>query len=206
MALEINKPTDVRGLTPVQDIQLTKAGLDLYLGQILKAAIVGTNNDNQVTLNINGQNVNAKTNQKFNPGDVLEVKVNANEDEILLEIQQKNAFYFHLTTLSAAKCSDASITQTSTTQQFIGKLKSIGAIRKVTSALTQQINTILSSVTPLSQLPQQLLQAINKSGMFLESSLLNWQPGTQTDKLQTDFKGQFLKLLASLTRRCHQNA
>ncbi|MFC7782265.1 hypothetical protein ACFQY6_11375 [Legionella taurinensis] len=67
MAFDIGAVQSVR-LNPVQELKLAKPAVDLYVGQILKSVVVGALKDDQVTIQINGQNINAKTAHHFARG------------------------------------------------------------------------------------------------------------------------------------------
>jgi len=191
MAVEMNKTSSVR-LTPVQEIKLAKPATELYVGQILKTVVVTALTNNQVLININGQNLNAKTSHHFTPGELLEVKVVANQGETILEVQQKSL----APSVLQAALLQALPKQAPPTQLF-ATLQQLLKDGSAPPALTPQIKAILGAITPLSQLPNQLSQAINQSGVFLESILLKLQRN-RSCPLKSDFKAQCLKLLNSL--------
>lgn len=192
MSIEMNKSPSVR-LTPVQEIHLAKPATDLYVGQVLKTVVVTALTNDQVLININGQNLNAKTAHHFSPGDLLEVKVTSIKDQTVLEVQQQ--------------ASSSSVLQTALLQalpkqapatQLLHTLNQLKYSQELPLLVTQQIRGLLNTITPLSQLPQQLMQAINQSGVFLESELLKWQRGMNSQGLKGDFKASCFKLLDSL--------
>ncbi|KTD37566.1 Flagellar hook-length control protein FliK [Legionella moravica] len=193
MAVEMNKSSSVR-LTPVQEIKLAKPATELYVGQILKTVVVTALTNNQVLININGQNLNAKSSHHFAPGDLLDVKViAANQHETVLEVQQKDP--------SSSILQNALLQTLPKQAPPTNMLHTLTALMKsdqLPYALSQQIKALLNSITGLGQLPQQFMQAVNHSGIFLESILLEWQKGITQQKLNSDFKGQCIKLLSSL--------
>lgn len=203
MDFEINRPVSPQPLT-AQEIKLSKLDLALYLGQALKAVVLTPLNDGEVTININGQKMNAKTSHPFTPGETLDVKVVNTEDEIVLQVQQQaqNASGLQKTILQNALM-QALPKQAAPGNllENLAQLVQYGQLAqndKLPPNIMQQIKTLLATIPALSQLPQQLSRAINQSGVFLESALLQWQPGMPTEPLQTDFKAQYLKLLNSL--------
>ncbi len=193
MPVEMNKSSSVR-LTPVQEIKLAKPATELYVGQILKSVVVTALTNNQVLININGQNLNARSSQQFLPGDLLDVKVIANGDETVLEIQQTSSS----PSILQSALLQALPKQAPATNLF-HTLNQLLNSSKLPDPVHQQIKALLHSITPLSQLPQQLMQAINRSGVFLESELLKWQREMSHFGLKSDFKGQCLKLLQTLS-------
>lgn len=197
MDLEINKSFGIPNTAPIKEIQLAKTDLNVYLGQAVKAVVLTSLNNNEVTININGQNFNARTSHQFTPGERLDAKVINVDDEIVLQIQQKfSASALQKTVLQSALLQ--ALPQQSPPGSLIANLQQLLQSRTLPNAITQQIRTLLASIPQLTQLPQQLSAAINQSGVFLESSLLEWQTGTSSAQLQADFKGQYLKLLDSL--------
>lgn len=192
MAIEMNKSSSIR-LTPVQEIKLAKPATELYIGQILKTVVVTALTNNQVLIHINGQNLNAKSSHHFRPGDLLEVKVVANQNETILEVQQKNP------TLSILQNALLQVLpKQAPPTNLLHSLNQLVNSNKLPYPILQQIKAMLNSITPLTQIPQQLTQAISQSGVFLESALLEWKRGMTPQKLRLDFKGQCFKLLNSL--------
>lgn len=192
MAVEMNKVPNIR-LTPGQEIKLAKPAMELYIGQVLKTVVVTALTNNQVLININGQNLNAKSSHKFRPGELLEVKVIANHNETVLEVQQKAP---SLSILQSALLQV--LPKQAPPTNLLQTLNQLANSEQLPSPLSQQIKAILNNITPLTQLPQHLMQAISRSGVFLESSLFEWQRSMSSQKLKIDFKGQCCQLLNSL--------
>lgn len=183
---------------PSVEIKVAKIGLDLYLGQVLKAQVVNSPQENEVTITINGQNINAKTTQHFTPGETLDVKVIDNKDEIVLQVQPKP-----LTTPEQQKIVlQNALLQTLPKQapptNLLTNLKELVDSNKLPPAVNEQVKNLLTTITPLAQLPTQLAKAIQESGAFLESALLAWQPGMPAEELHADVKAQYLKILDNL--------
>ncbi len=191
MAVEMNKSPSVR-LTPVQEIKLAKPATELYIGQILKAVVVTPLANNQVLININDQNLNARTSHHFSPGEILEVKVIAKDDTIL-EIQPQSV---PLSVLQHALL--LTLPKQAPPTNLLNTLSQLAQLENIPSQISQQINTILGNIIPLSQAPQDLIRAIIQSGLFFESLLFNRRIAKHTQQLKVDFKGQCLKLLKSL--------
>jgi hypothetical protein len=192
MAIEMNKSPSVR-LTPVQEIKLAKPATELYVGQILKTVVVTALTNNQVLINVNGQNLNAKSSHHFTPGELLEVKVIANMDETILEVQHKAP---SLSILQNALL--LTLPKQAPATNLLHTLTQLLKFNNLPAPIIKQIKAILGNIVSISQLPQQLKRAINQSGLFLESALFTWQRDSSSKRLKTDFKGQCLKLLNSL--------
>jgi len=204
MDLEINKPLNGGLKLASQEVKLAKLDLALYLGQALKAVVLTPLTNGEVTVNINGQTVNAKTTHQFTPGEAVDVKVVSTEDEIVLQVQQAP-----LQNLSPQKTLQNALLQTLPNQapptnlldnleQLLETEQTTQQINKLPPQIVQQIKTLLATIPGINQLPQQILKVIDQSGLFLESTLLNWQEGMPKEGLQTDLKAQYLKLLNSL--------
>ncbi|HAT2092944.1 TPA: flagellar hook-length control protein FliK [Legionella pneumophila] len=189
MSVEMSKTPSVR-FPPGQEIKLAKPATELYVGQILKTVVVTTLSNDQVLININGQNLNAKASHHFTPGELLEVKVIANHPETILEVQQKtpissllqNALLQYLPKQAPAT-------------NLLQTLTQLMAENNLSAPINQVMKTILGNIPVLNQLPNQLMQAISQSGVFFESKLLK---GKTTREIQSDFKGLCFKLLHSL--------
>ena len=195
MSLEINKSADVR-LSSAQEIKLTQSSSDLYVGQILKAAVVRGSMNGEVMIHIQDQTLTAKTPYHFSTGDLLEVKVVSTQDEIVLEIQHQ---------IASRSILQSALLETLPKQApatgLLQTMSQINHLTQIPEPIYQQIKMILNSIPTLSQLPQQLAQAINYSGLFFESFLFEWQKNQSKLKVQNDFKAQCLKLLEGLTVR-----
>ncbi|WP_298624007.1 flagellar hook-length control protein FliK [uncultured Legionella sp.] len=191
MAIEMNKSPSVR-LTPGQEIKLAKPATELYIGQVLKTVVVTALTNNQVLININGQNLNAQSSHRFMPGELLEVKVIANKNETVLEVQQKNS---SLSILQNALLQ--TLPKQTPPSNLLNGLNQLINSEHLPYPVTQQIKAMLNNIITLAQLPQQLMRAVHQSGVFMESTLLEWQKHSP-QKLKADFKGQCFSLLSSL--------
>lgn len=195
MAVEISNNHTVR-LTPVQEIKLAKPAIDLYIGQILKTVVVTTQGDDQATININGQNINAKTAHRFVPGESIQVKVLQIGDETILQV---------LPDKSAAITIQAALAQNLPRQASAAQLFALVNVlenhAELSTIIKQQLQQLLASIPSLEQLPQKIAAAIQQSGLFLESSLLNAKNDSDNSYLQYDLKTQYLRLLAVLTQQ-----
>jgi hypothetical protein len=192
MAVEMNKSPSVR-LTPVQEIKLAKPATELYIGQILKTVVVTALTNNQVLININGQNLNAQSSHQFIPGELLEVKVVANRNETILEVQQKNP---SLSILQNALLQ--TLPKQAPPTSLLNSLNQLVNSEQLPYPINQQIKAMLNNIITLAQLPQHLMRAVCQSGVFLESTLLEWQKSSTPQRLKADFKGQCFTLLNSL--------
>lgn len=203
MDLEINRPSGPSAIA-AQEIKLSQLDLGLYLGQALKAVVLTPLNDGEVTISINGQSINAKATQQFTPGETLDVKVVNTEEEIVLQIQQQQQSTPTLQKTVLQNALMQALPKQAPPTSLLDNLaqlmlsSQLDQNAKLPPSIMQQIKTLLASIPALSQLPQQLSKAIDQSGMFLESNLLQWQPGMPSAPLQTDIKAQYLKLLNSL--------
>lgn len=192
MAIEMNKAPSVR-LTPVQEIKLAKPATELYVGQILKTVVVTALTNDQVLININGQNLNAQSSHHFIAGELLEVKVVANTPETILEVQHP-----HLSSSVLQNTLLLTLPKQAPPTGLLNTLSQLAHFENLPQSIQQQIAGILNNFVSIEELPQQLRYAINQSGLFLESALLKWQRGMNPRPLKTDFKAQCLKLLNSL--------
>ncbi|MFO2971825.1 flagellar hook-length control protein FliK [Legionella pneumophila serogroup 10] len=189
MSVEMSKTSSVR-FPPGQEIKLAKPATELYVGQILKTVVVTTLSNDQVLININGQNLNAKASHHFTPGELFEVKVIANHPETILEVQPKtplpsllrNALLQYLPKQAPAT-------------NLLQTLAQLMTENNLSAPINQIVKTILGNIPVLTQLPNQLMQAISQSGVFLESKLLK---NKTPQEIQSDFKGLCFKLLHSL--------
>jgi hypothetical protein len=180
-------------LTPGQEIKLIKPATELYVGQILKTVVIASLSQDQVLININGQHLNARTSHQFVPGELLEVKVIANKDETVLQVQKplapssvlQNALLEYLPKQAPPN-------------NLLQALSQIANNNNLPGPVNQSIQAILANITTLSQLPTQLVQAIQHSGVFLESHLLETQKLQSQRYLRGDLKGLYFKLLSQL--------
>ncbi|CDZ75809.1 Flagellar hook-length control protein FliK [Legionella massiliensis] len=192
MPVDISNTPPLR-LNPNQELRFTRPETELYVGQVLKAVVVKSLSESQVLININGENINAQTSQHIEPGELLQVKViQSDEDPIVLQILKDNS---PLTPLAAELA--RTLPRQASATQLLASLYELSHAINLPTALKQQINQFLASISSVSQLPQQLAQAIANSGLFWEAALLNWRRN-KSSGLQTDFKGQCLRLLAAL--------
>lgn len=193
MSVEMNKSASVR-LTPQQEIRLAKPIADLYVGQILKTVVINTSGNDEMTININGQHLNAKTPYHFMPGDLLEIKVlNNSPEEVVLEVQRQDN---HASILQSARLQYIPIQAPATS--FLNHLCQLVNYQNLPREVLQQIRTMMISIMPLSQLPESMAQAIVQSGAFLESMLFELKKNNSI-LLKNDFKSLALKLLNSLS-------
>lgn len=190
--METNRSSSVR-LSPTQELKVAKPSTELYIGQVLKAVVVTNLASDEVMININGQHLNAKTPFHFMPGDLLEVKVVANNDsEMILELQKphtsaqllQSAFMHYLPIQAPASA-------------LLNHLSQLIKHPHLPAPILQQIRAIIVSILPVSQLPQFMAQAIMQSGAFLESFLFELKQ-INPNLLKNDFKHLNLKLQASL--------
>ncbi|WP_028388156.1 flagellar hook-length control protein FliK [Legionella fairfieldensis] len=185
-----------------EELKLTKPGIKLYVGQILKAKIVKRLSENQIIISIDDEVMNAQTSHHLESGDLLEAKVAHYEDGIaILQILRE--------TSQALPFIGTALAQTLPKQAPANHLlASLSALTKTDSlplSVRGQIDQILSSIASITQL-QQLAPAVASCGLFWESSLLDWRKTHRTGILQHDFKGQCLRLLASLIKEGAQPA
>lgn len=192
MAIEMNKNSSIR-IAPVQEFKLTKPASELYIGQVLKTIVVSSLSNNEVMISLNGQNLNAKSSHPYKPGEVLEVKVIATHGETVLEVVPKDT--------ASSILQEAllhALPQQAPATGLLNTLQQVTQNSTLPEAINLQIKALLNSITPLALLPQQLMQAINNSGVFLEANLERWQRSFLQQGSKNDFKALCLKLLASL--------
>ncbi|WP_131753286.1 flagellar hook-length control protein FliK [Legionella jordanis] len=192
MVVPISTQTPLVRLEPQQELKLTKTDSELYIGQGLKAVVLKTLNDNQVLININGQNLNARTSQHLAAGELLHVKVVKTEGEIVLQILREEP---PLPLLHSALL--RILPQQAPATQFLASLFALQNHPNLPTGLQQPIQSIWSSMTTLEQLSAHFAQAMQASGLFLENLLAK---GSQNKNhpLMLDFKGQCLRIAALL--------
>ncbi len=143
MGVEINKPSDMR-LSSAQEMKLTKSTTNLPLGQTLKTMVIGPLGSGEVLIDIDGKRLSAQTPYQFAPGDLLEVNVSENDDQIILEVTNR---------LSSRAILQSALLETLTKQgPATGLLQTISQINKLTNipeSIAQQIKNLIASITPL---------------------------------------------------------
>ncbi len=174
-----------------QELKLSNSEHQLYVGQILKTVVVQPLEHNQILININGNNINAKSSHQLNPGDLLDVKViRVTQDEILLQILNKpeqNSIIQQMLARYLPYQRDAA--------QLLNALALLQQKHILPSELLALSQQLLRTLPDLSSLSQQLAQVIANSGIFLESRLLHRDKTLRDNK---DFKALLLKLLNKL--------
>lgn len=192
MSFDLSSTQSVR-LNPVQELKLAKPAIDLYVGQILKAVVVTGLTENQVTINISGQNINASTAHHFPPGEIMQVKVLQTGEETILQVIPDKA---SPTLIQTALLQN--LPRQASPAQLFAVLSAVENQTSLPFSIRQQINQLLASITPLAQLPRQMEQAISQSGFFLEAALLNARNSNLASRLHNDLQNQYLQLLKTL--------
>ncbi|KTC76748.1 flagellar hook-length control protein FliK [Legionella brunensis] len=196
MAVDMSNSTPIVRLEPMQELKLTKAATELYVGQILKTVVVKALSENQVLININGQNINARTSHHVDPGELLQVKVLQTAGETILQVlrspPQSNPLHTALMQILPHQASPT---------YLLSSLSGLATLPNLPAGIHRQIQQLLVSISPLTQLPQQLGQAINYSGIFWENTLLHWRKESSRELLNLDFKGQCLRLFNLLNEQ-----
>ncbi|KTC72522.1 Flagellar hook-length control protein FliK [Legionella birminghamensis] len=190
MTMELVVAQNLR-LNPVSNEPRISKSQDLYIGQLLKA-VVNFQNASEVSININGQNINAKTSHHFSPGELLQVKVAKTGDSTILQVIKDP---IPLNTLNQALLHYLPRQMPAT--QLLSLLGILQNQESLPEPLRMQVQQLLQSLVPLNELPQKFQQALSQSGYFLEASLLN--AGKQLNP-GVDFKAQCLQLLASIQK------
>jgi len=174
-----------------QELKLSNSEHQLYVGRILKTVVVQPLEQNQVLININGNNINAKSSHQLNPGDLLDVKViRMTQDEILLQIINKpeqNSIVQQMLARYLPYQQDAA--------QLLNVLALLQQKHILPSELLALSQQLLRTLPDLSAISQQLAQIITNSGIFLESRLLHRDKTLRDNK---DFKALLLKMLNKL--------
>lgn len=183
-------------LEPMQELKLTKPTTELYVGQLLKTVVVKALSENQVLININGQNINARTSHHINPGELLRVKVVQTKGETVLQILRAPPEYSLL-----HKALMQTLPKQASPAFLLASLSELNSFSNLPPMISQQIQHLLASFSPLAHLPQQLAQAIGYSGLFLENTLANWRKTDSREPLTKDFKGQCIKLRGLLNEQ-----
>lgn len=193
MSVEMNKPSSIQS-SAVQDIKKSNPTTELYVGQLLKAVVISSQSPNEVQIQINGQDIHARTAHQFNRDDVLDVKVVSSGNEIILEVQNRM--------ISTANL-QAFLLQYLPKQApatFLFHLLSLPQQRlNLSSQLNKVIGRFMDTIIPLYQLPNHMKSGISQCGLFFESNLYDGKQDNVSHAIPVDFKGQCLKLLSQLT-------
>lgn len=182
-----------------QEIKLQQDPNQLKIGQIFKVVVVASVGESRLMLNLDGANINAKTSHQFYPGEELKVKVEKQDGETVLKIQNRE---FSQQILNQAL--RTVLPRQAPADQLLNTIKALNqlpeALKNSLPPATQQALSQLTQVIPTRQQlshPDGLKQAIQNSGTFLESKLAT--PSTQhSPNIQQDFKTQLLKVLSNL--------
>lgn len=186
MSFDLSSTQSVR-LNPVQELKLAKPAIDLYVGQILKAVVVSGLTENHVTININGQNINANTAHHFEAGELMQVKVvKTGEETILQVVHDKN----NPSLIQSALLQN--LPRQTAPAQLFALLTVLEKQPNLPQAIRQQINQLLAMITPIQNLPRQMAQALSQSGFFLEAALMNTRGLNKG--MQNDIQAQYLRL------------
>lgn len=196
MATELVIAQNLR-LNPVSSEPRLGRSQELYIGQLLRA-VVNFQNANEVSININGQNINAKTSHHFTPGELLEIKVAKTGESTVLQVIKDPV---PLNTLNQALLHYLPRQLPAT--QLMPLLSVMQNQENLPEPLRTQAQQLLQSIVPLNELPQKFQQALVQSGYFLEASLLNFN---KQSNLGNDFKGQCLQLLAAIQKNYPDNS
>lgn len=174
----------------------------LQIGKILTATVIDSHNKNTLTLSINGQIIKAKTTHQFTAGQELSVKINKQDNETFIKIQQP---HFSKKLLSQALRhvlpKQAPPSQIINTAMILKNSLSVGSEKNIPPQVIESLKNLTNHLPTLRQLsdPIGLKKSIENSGVFLENKLLqNGQNKESNPSLSYDFKNQLLKLLKSL--------
>ncbi|MCC5792396.1 MAG: hypothetical protein JJT82_07305 [Legionellaceae bacterium] len=183
-------------LSPGQESKLSNPAHLLYVGRILKTAIVRPLEHNQVLININGNNINATTSHSLKSGDLLQVKVIAHhEGEIILQALKTPK---HSSAL--ARALSHYLPHQLTAGPFYHILRQLLAKEQLPTPLRTVSQSLLQSLPTPGTLPQHFATMLLNSGLFLESRLLRQDKSLRDNQ---DFKALLLKLLSQLPRSPH---
>lgn len=191
MPLEINKISS--RTMPVQEIALNRLVLDLDVGDRFRAVVLAIDKHNEMTLDVNGKLLNAKTSHAFVPGEVLELQVATIGEQILLRVKNKTSALPALLNKTLLK----TLPRQAAPSNLFDSLGQLSRLEHLPADIISQIKTLLNSIVPLEQLPQGLMNAVLQSGLFLEATLLRKNNRHQSDLLK-DLKGLYIRLLSSL--------
>lgn len=194
MAMELVVANNLR-VPAIPEIKLARSAYELYAGQVLKILVVSQVED-QVNLNINGQNINARTAHHFNTGELLHVKVVAAASETVLQVVQDP--------LPLGKLHNALLQSLPRQQPANDLLALLASVRNnpgLTEPLRAQIQSVLNSVMSVQQLPKSIAEMVICSGYFMENNLAE----KRMNDISRDFKGKCLQLLALLGKDSRTN-
>lgn len=200
------------GVNPIRldgiqnDKTFTSKTLDLQFGQMLKAVVAINPQEGQLLLKLNGNLLQARSNQTFHAGEVLTLKVGGNPKEIILTVLDRDNRQAIL-----QQAMRQSLPAQKPAQQFLNQLQQLaqGQASKTLSlptAVHKASAQLLNNIASLSQIRQGpgLEQAVKDMGMFLEKKLLNnSQP--QLQQLNQDHKALLLQLKQVVNKALEQH-
>lgn len=162
------------------------------IGQTLNVQVIKVT-QNQVSLNLGGQTVQAQTQLNLKPNDQLRVNVQEHQGQIRLQIQSTN----HTADSSKVYLRQL-LPQQTPIQQTLNFLSQPQLLQQLPPIIQSQISAILDQLLkPNSHLnAKNVKQALTNSGILLENKLSSKSPPSQA--VQTDLKGQLFKLQQSL--------
>ena len=178
-------------IQPGEVAKLNRAVSDLYVGQILKTVVVKAINDQTVMLNINGNNINAQTAHKFEPGQSLEVEVQRQGDSVILKVQSGN-----IPPQTIQKALTQVITQQLPANQTLNQLVTMLQNQQLPPSITQSLQNFLQSLPSLNQLSYALPSLVAQTGLFTENKLKK-DTNNASSPVKNDLKSLLWSVLSS---------
>lgn len=171
---------------------LALSQLKPFIGQTLNVQVIKVT-QNQVSLNLGGQTVQAQTQLSLKPNDQLRVNVQEHQGQIRLQIQSST----HTADSSKVYLRQL-LPQQTPIQQTLNFLSQPQLLQQLPPLIQSQISAILDQLLkPNSHLnAKNVKQALTNSGILLENKLSSKSLPSQA--IQTDLKGQLFKLQQSL--------
>ncbi len=193
-------------VAPAQEMKLQQVMPTLAVGQLLKISVASSTVDSQLMLNIDGKNINAKTNQQFFKGEVLNVKVDKQDGQTVLKIQDRQ-LPAELVTQALRQVLPRQAPPTA----LLNLMQSLTTLpqqnqQALPPEFVNQVQQLVQSLpTPEALTTKEgLKQALTNSGTFLESKLAKGQSTgselNQQNQIPRDFKGRLLKLFDSINQ------
>ena len=186
-------PVSAESIMKINQLQLNaKTGLDslkLLVGQQLSAKVLDVS-DTNVKLDIKGQSLLAKTNIALTQGQVIQVRVGQDDNQIKLIVQpsiQKS----HATETSFLR---QLLPNSMNLHLALTQLASPAQLSSLPPAVQAQISLIINQILRLDSRLQssELKRSVEQSGMFFESNVKSKRTGFEKDVKARLFKLQEL--------------
>lgn len=180
-------------MNAAHELKFTRPETDLYVGQILKTVVIKEISNNQVLININGENINAQTAHKLNVGDKFAMQVvSSTKDEVILKPYILPSQSHIEMALAKELPRQAPATHLFTSLTFLQQSE------KIPENVHQAIQNLLNSFVSISELSAKFAEALAQSGFFWEKIALDKK--NKKKMMDKNFKKLCSNLLKSLIK------